>query len=247
MGTYDYVAGKKRINEILRDKIEIIESDRIPNDENFTFSNAYKGWVTAIFIDIRKSSVLFAEEDKEKMAKVIRSFTSEVIEIVRNSENLREIGIRGDCVYSIYATPTQNDIHEIYTYAYIINSFMKMLNKLTCAKSLPQIEVGIGIGTSKELVVKAGRKDTGINNKVWIGEAVTKASNLSSLGNKGKYSPIVMSSLTYSNIIDIIIKGSGEKAREWFTKTSTNEYGIIYDCSIIDTTFVEWINNGMGG
>ena len=55
--------------------------------------------VTAIFVDIRNSSALFGDEDKEKVANVIKSFTSETIEILRNNDNLKEIGIRGDCVY----------------------------------------------------------------------------------------------------------------------------------------------------
>ena len=63
-----------------------------------------------------------------------------------------------------------------------IPNFMKMLNKLLCDKNYPTISVGIGMSTAEELVVKAGRKDVGINSKVWIGKAVTTASNLSSLG-----------------------------------------------------------------
>lgn len=57
------------------------------------------------FVDIRESSKLFTDKDKEKVAKIIRSFTSEIIEILREDDNLREIGIRGDCVYAIYTTP----------------------------------------------------------------------------------------------------------------------------------------------
>lgn len=34
-----------------------------------------------------------------------KKFYLEVIEILRVDENLREIGIRGDCVYAIYTTP----------------------------------------------------------------------------------------------------------------------------------------------
>ena len=74
-----------------------------------------------------------------------------------------------------------------------------MLNKLLATKNYPQIKVGIGMASDQELVVKAGRKGTGINNLVWIGNAVTKASNLSSVANKNTIDTIYYS----ASIIDI--------------------------------------------
>ena len=44
---------------------------------------------------------------------MIKSFTSETIEILRNNDNLREIGIRGDCVYAIYTSPMKRDEYEL--------------------------------------------------------------------------------------------------------------------------------------
>ena len=128
MADYDYKAGKKRIKEILNNKLQVIENDKIPNNDNFTFSNAYYGWVTAIFVDIRNSTDLFSKDDKEIVSKMIRSFTSEVIEILRKDDLLREIGIRGDCVYAIYTTPTKESIKEMMDKSFYINTFMKMLN-----------------------------------------------------------------------------------------------------------------------
>jgi class 3 adenylate cyclase len=245
MADYDYKVGKKRIKEILNNKLQVIENNKIPNNDNFTFSNAYYGWVTAIFIDIRNSTDLFSKDDKEIVSKMIRSFTSEVIEILRKDDLLREIGIRGDCVYAIYTTPTKNDILEIMDKSFYINTFMKMLNKLLVEKGFSIISVGIGVSTAKELVVKAGRKDVGINNSVWIGDAVTKASNLSSLGNKNDYKSIVLSSSTYTNIIDLFVKKNGEKAKSWFTLRSDSKIGKFYDSNIIKSDFDSWIDSGM--
>ena len=238
MADYDYKAGKKRIKEILNNKLQVIENDKIPNNDNFTFSNAYYGWVTAIFVDIRNSTDLFSKDDKEIVSKMIRSFTSEVIEILRKDDLLREIGIRGDCVYAIYTTPKKSDILEIMDKSFYINTFMKMLNKLLVDKGYSTISVGIGVSTAQELVVKAGRKDVGINNSVWIGDAVTKASNLSSLGNKNGYKSILISESVYKNIKDSYNK-------DWFTLRNNSEIGKFYDCDIIKTNFNNWINNGM--
>lgn len=246
MATYDYKKGKERIETILDNELTVIEQNGLPNDESFTFTNGYYSWVTGIFVDIRNSSALFADEDKEKVSKVIRSFTSEVIEILRKEDNLREIGIRGDCVYAIYTTPLKNDIYELADKTFYINTYMKMLNKLLSERSLPEIKVGIGMSTAQELVIKAGRKDVGINSKVWIGKAVTRASNLSSLGNKNGNSPLVYSSCSYLNFIEKLEKENSEKnPRNWFTYHSSAGDGAFYTADIVKTTFNNWISNGM--
>ena len=245
MANYDYEAGKKRIDDILNNKLEVIEQNAIPSESNFTFDNGYYSWVSAIFVDIRKSSELFSDEDKEKVSKIIRSFTSEIIEILRDDDNLREIGIRGDCVYAIYTTPDKDDIYELADKTFYINTFMKMLNNTLKDKSYPTIKVGIGISTAQELVVKAGRKDVGINSKVWIGDAVTKASNLSSLGNKNGLNSIVFSNCSYINMIDKLVKNNSEKAKSWFHQRSDFKYGTYYDADIIKLDFNDWINEGM--
>ena len=64
------------------------------------------------------------------------------------------------------------------------------------------------MSTAKELVVKAGRKNASINNKVWIGDVVTKASNLSSLGNKDGVLPIIFSELSYINFIEKLVENT---------------------------------------
>ena len=245
MANYDYTTGKKRIDEILNNKLEVIEQNSIPNDNDFTFTNAYYGWVTGMFIDIRQSTTLFASQDKAIVSKIIRSFTSEIIEILRMDNNLREIGIRGDCVYSIYTTPTKDDIYEIVDKGIWTNTFMRMLNKQLKKKNYSNIIVGIGISTAKELVIKAGRKDVGINNKVWIGKAVSMAANYSSLGNTGNYNPIIVSECTYDNFIEKFKKNNGVESQNWFRKFSSKEYGTHYDVSLIKTDFNEWIDNNV--
>ena len=101
MSTYDYKQGKNRVESIFDNYMEIEEKNKLPSDDNFTFENGYLSWVTAVFVDIRDSTTIFSNND-EPTAKLVRAFTSEIIEILRVDDNLREIGIRGDCVYAIY-------------------------------------------------------------------------------------------------------------------------------------------------
>lgn len=246
MANYNYEFGKQRIEEILDSTLEVIEKDKIPKDENFTFKNAYYGWVTGIFVDIRDSSSLFSEEDKALVSKLIRSFTSEIIEILRKDENIREIGIRGDCVYAIYTTPYTSDIYEIVDKGIYINTFLDMLNALLKVRKLTTINAGIGISTAKELVVKAGRKDVGINNSVWIGDAVTKAANLSSLGKKDGYKRLLMSYVTFTNMIEHMCeKNPNKDVYSWFREFTKDDYGRFYDANVVKSTFNDWIKKGM--
>lgn len=211
----------------------------------FTYDNGYYSWVSAIFVDIRDSTKLFSDEDKEKVSKIIRCFTSEIIEILRNDDNEREIGIRGDCVYAIYTTPSKDDEYEIADKSFWVNTYLNMLNKMLSNKNYPEISAGIGVATAQELVVKAGRKNTHINNKVWIGEAVTKASNLSSLGNKNGIKSLVFSSSSYSNFIEKLIKIDGEEAKSWFTQKHDSNYGYYYHANLVKTGFNRWLSDGM--
>ena len=246
MADYDYKEGKKRVKGILNNNLEIIKENKLPSIEELTFDNAYKSWVTAIFVDVRDSTSLFTDEDKAKVSKIIRSFTSEIIEILRGDDNERELGIRGDCVYAIYTTPQKDDVFECAQKAFYVNTYMKMLNKLLSEKNYPEITAGIGIGTAQELIVKAGRNGVGINNPVWIGEAVTGASNLSSVANKGGNASIAFSDITYDNMIEKLRKNnSGKDVDSWFTKKYDSNLGTYHCANIIMIGFDEWINEGM--
>jgi len=240
---YDYKQGKNRVESILDNYMEIEERDKLPSDANFTFENGYISWVTAIFVDIRDSTSLFSNND-EPTAKLIRAFTSEIIEILRNDENMREIGIRGDCVYAIYTTPTKAEIFECAKNTAYVNTFINMFNKLLENRGKDKIRVGIGMATDKELVVKAGRKGVSINSKVWIGEAVTMASKLSSYGDKFYHSRLMYSPSSYSNFIERFEEAyPNVNVKSWFSyKSELN----AYESGIIMGEFNDWINNDFG-
>ena len=245
---YDYKERKKKVEEILDNTDKVNEVDKFPRDEDFTYTNGYKAWAGAIFVDLRDSTTLFSGENDVDIAKVIRGFTSEIIEILRKDtdNDLKEIGIRGDCVFAIYSTQFKKDIFDVADRAFHINTYMKMLNKLLEERNLPTIKAGIGLATNKTLAVKAGRKSSGINNLVWIGESVAKAAKLSDLGNKNGIEPIVMSSLFYSNYIDVQ-KGlkPDDDVEKWWTKKYDTSYGTYYHGTVVQSNFDKWITDGM--
>ena len=45
MYEYDYINGKRRVNEILNDSNEIEEKEKVPKENDFTFHNGYFAWL----------------------------------------------------------------------------------------------------------------------------------------------------------------------------------------------------------
>lgn len=145
MGGFNYEESRKRIEDILNSKTDIKEVDSISNDEDgFTYENGVRTWVGAMFIDIRNSTDYFKDNNPEKVARVMRAFTSELIEILRRNKKYVQIGIRGDCVYAIYSAPKKNDLNDILSDACFINTFQKMFQKILKKKCWPTFEIGIG-------------------------------------------------------------------------------------------------------
>ena len=125
--SYDYKERKTKVEEILDNTDKVNEVDKFPRDEDFTYTNGYKAWTGAVFVDLRDSTTLFTKSDEVDISKVIRGFTSEIIEILRkdmDANELKEIGIRGDCVFAVYSTPKQKDLWELNYRACCINTYL---------------------------------------------------------------------------------------------------------------------------
>ena len=109
---YSYKDSKANIINILKSSTPIKNTNKIPVDSSFTYENGINTWVASIFIDIEKSSKLFSKKN-EKLARLIRAFTSEVICIFEDFDKYNQIGIRGDCVFAIYDINTRNDLVNV--------------------------------------------------------------------------------------------------------------------------------------
>lgn len=243
--SYDYKSGKKRVEDILTGNLDVIDVTNIPTDESFTFENAYHAWISAVFVDIRNSTTLMARDDQEYVSKVVRSFTSEIIEILRSDDALREIGIRGDCVYAVYSTPTKQAIYDVFDHTIFVNTYIDMLNALLKGHGYDQIKAGIGMATGYDHAIKAGRKGVGINSTVWMGDAVSEASKLSGHGEKTVTSRMVISKLAYDNFIEILNKETpNADARDWFKSNTMLPFSSVH-CGLVKSKMHEWIKDGM--
>ena len=244
--SYLYKESKKEINEILDSKTDIEECEKIPSHEQFSFNNGYRTWASSIFVDIVDSTKYYKNEkiSENIRARIIRAFVEELVSILNDNENLYDIGIRGDCVFGIFKAEYKEKILTVFRTAYCINTFLKMFNQILSKRNLPLLKAGIGIGTGKDLIIKAGKKKV-VNDKIWIGDALINASNLSKIANRDGFEPICMDETTYINIIDMLKKENPNYA-SWVQKVSSFKYnGVFYSCNIIQKDFNNWIDGGM--
>ena len=239
---YDYEKGKQRVESILTIKTKVEEVKSIPIDQSkWTYANGIKSSVTAVFVDMRDSSKFFENADSVDVARTIRAYTSEIIEIMSQSTLQREIGVRGDCVFGIFSTPSDENLNEVLGLVAWINTFLKMLNKLLIKNGLDAIRAGIGMATSQDLIIKAGKKGTGIFDKVWIGSALADADWLSKNTSKINSTYTTLKPIAISvNVYNSIKKFSNN--RELYEKHSS---GAFYVGNVIKTSMNNWIDSGM--
>lgn len=239
---YNYIEAKNRIKDILDNNAEIIKTNVPKDDSKFTYNNGIRSWIGAIFVDIVGSTKLIKEENELIVSKILRSFSSEIIAILNSSNNAREIGIRGDCVYGIFSTPTQEDIYELFIMTSYINTYINMLNKMLENKGYRTIKVGIGMSVGEDLIIKAGQKGSGINDKIWIGTAVVDACNLANIAGRNGKDRIAYSLISYTNFIEQLVNDIEDKneneIKNWFKYDSYNN---VYFANIVQKGFDEWI------
>lgn len=239
---YDYKQGKISMEEILNNSTSIEEKILPKDDSNFTYGNGIKSWIGSIFVDIIGSTQLIKNNNEVVVSKILRAFTSEIINIMNGSDNVREIGVRGDCVYGVFITPTKEEVYALADISFDINTLINMLNKLLTKKNFPTINVGIGVAIGEDLIIKAGKKGTGINDKIWIGNAVVDACNLANKAGRNGLNNIGFTSITYENFIEQLEKrNQGNPVRSWFNK---DNYGNYFG-NLIDINFNDWINQNL--
>lgn len=230
--SYDFDASRTRVDEILSTNDSSFEElNSIPSRDRLTFDNGFYVNCTALFVDIRKSSELPKKHKHPTLAKIYRSYISEVTAVINSDDDCKEVTIAGDSIWGIFDTPYQSQIDNVISVAAKISSVIDMLNCKFKKKSITPITVGIGIDYGKALMIKAGFKGSTINEVVWMGDVVNSASNLCHFGNQTYYDKETM-------ISSVIHNNANDDHKKLFTYTSSRN---CYHGNVINIAMNDWI------
>jgi class 3 adenylate cyclase len=232
--SYDLEKSLGRIDDILNSTSLFEEKDVIPKRDDLTYTNGFYVNCTSLFVDLRDSSKLPERHQSRVLAKIYRSFISEIVAIINGTIQCREINIVGDCVSAIFETPNKSDIDNVFATAAKINSLIQILNYKLIKKKYAEIKAGTGISYGKVLMIKAGYNGSGINDVVYMGDAVNRASKMCSKASKEIYSPLVITPVVYENL---------NEHNKGLMTPNTTWYPEYYHGNVINLSMEQWLNN----
>lgn len=232
--TYNYENSRDRIDEILNASNDSFEElDSMPSRDRLTFTNGFYFNCTALFVDIRGSSTLSQDHTRPILAKIYRAYISELVAIMNGNSNCKEINIHGDSVWGVFDTPKKSNIDDIFFLSAQISSLLDTINCKLKKKGFVEIKIGIGIHYGRVLMIKSGYNGSGINEVVWMGEVVNKASKLCSYGNRSwNDKETMVSDVIYNNLNQY-----NQGLLHWNNERS------CYNGNIINTSMNEWVEN----
>ncbi len=229
---YTLETSLKRIDEILNsDSKSFEESDSIPSRDKLTFSNGFYVHCSALFVDIRDSSTMTDEHKRPVLAKIYRSFISEMVALFNDNSITKEVNIHGDCVWCVCNTPFKSDIDELFSMAARACSLVDILNYKLNKKGYTTYTIGVGMDYGRALMIKAGTNGSGINDVVWMGDVVNQACHLSNEANSGYFDKrVFLSNVVYDNL------------NESNQKLCTRDVGRdIYQANVVNVEMNGWL------
>ena len=240
---YEFEDSIARIDSILNSSIVYPDTNDIQKRKNLTYDNGYYLDCYALFVDIRDSSQLPRIHQKRVLAKLYRSYISELTAIMQSYSNCREINIVGDCVNGVFSYTTKDDVMQPFQAAYTINSIVKVINMKASKNNYSGIRIGIGIAKGKALMVQAGYKGSGLNDVIWMGDVVNYASHLCGIANKDGNSAINISEPVF-NDLEGFLGHENVPYQNMFRRPWGKDY---YTGDIIRVSIENWLNNNRGG
>jgi hypothetical protein len=218
---FEFAESKKRIKSIISE-IDVDESDNIPEVDFLTYKNAIDAEVTSLSIDLRGSTKLLKDSGlvRKTIAKIMRSYISEVAAVVNSYPQCKYVQISGDGLLALFDGRLKPDLQSAFDSACKINSVIKLLNSqykiagykdgssvsqfshFNTTKPDLQIKVGIGIDCGKALMIKAGYAGSGINEILWIGACINNSVKMAKKANLNNEYPMNISGIIYANIND---------------------------------------------
>lgn len=212
---------ENKIKDYMDGDYEIVDTETIPSPENVAFGKkAYKIKLTALCIDLRKSTELLRVHDKETCGKIHKSYLTIASKvIIENGGQLRSFN--GDSVLAFWPAKWQSDIEDAVRAAMRLKwaldiKFSKYFEPYS------KIDFGIGVDWGDVYIVRAGLpKNDNNNDLVFLGMCVNFASMVADQASNPNH--VEISSLTYSNLTENLLMGinsSGVKQNMWVDGTA---------------------------
>ncbi len=237
ISTSEFEVASNAVNNILGQPVEEIEiTDILPPLNDITDSNkVFKGKLSVLFVDMRKSTDLTDELKSKKMVKVYRSFIRVVIQAIRYSGGYTR-QFAGDGIMGVFQDSNKDD--QIISSSYKATKAARYIHTLIdyclnpALKKSMDICIGCGIGicTGTIMITKVGMRgkesdetaenETGI---VWVGSTTNYANRYCSLAHLCE---IFIDENTYSEIeySEVWIKTSRTKGSKVFEGYTVSEY-----------------------
>lgn len=192
---------KQRVETILNQNDDFEEVKKIPHEDNVGLKNGYSVDAYCLSVDLRSSTKILNRHKNPTVAKIMRTYISEVIAVMNSISQCKYLTIHGDGVIGVYDCETKKDIQSIEYIAYTINSVINLLNKEYAKKGYNEsIKVGIGADWSKMLMIKAGYRRQKINEILWIGESINNSVHIADVMNVENNYTIGVSYKVYNNL-----------------------------------------------
>lgn len=230
---YNHLSSASRIREILDQPSGAFEeTNSLPDRSELTYTNGYYSNCSALFVDIRDSSGMTKLHKRPVLAKLYRSFISEMVAVLNGSANVREVNIVGDCVWAVYNTPYTRDIDEVFAVAAQANSLRKILNAEFARKDYAPMSFGIGAEWGRALMIKAGHKGSGLNEVVYMGDVVNRAAHLAHKAGRQWTHPLWLGEDFAGNLNDENVS--------LVTKSYDQALGSYWSGDVINLAMEEW-------
>ena len=233
----EFETASNAVKNILGQPVEEIEiTDILPPLNDIADSNkVFKGKLSVLFVDMRKSTDWTDELKSKKMVKVYRSFIRIVIQAIRYSGGYTR-QFAGDGIMGIFQDSNVDD--QIISSSYKATKAARYIHTLIdyclnpALKKSMDICIGCGIGicTGTIMITKVGMRgkesdetaenETGI---VWVGSTTNYANRYCGLAHPCE---IFIDENTYSEIEDLEVwtKTSRTKGSKVFEGYTVSEY-----------------------
>ncbi|WP_080871953.1 adenylate/guanylate cyclase domain-containing protein [Oceanobacillus timonensis] len=241
----------ERIDSILNDSTTFGEADDIPKIEDLTYKNGKYVKCAAFFIDLRGSSDLIETQGKKSksLARLYRAYISEIVAIVNSFETCREVNIVGDCVSAVFSgeanDPAKSSVTQALEAASMSNGMMDILNikyKKKWGSDFKEVNAGIGVAYGRALTIKAGYSGSGINDLIYMGDVVNKASKMCGLAYKDfPCFAICVTEAVYTSAGTYIANSDEQKTfQDFLTEKYHSKYDKVYVGNFYRISMNEW-------